>query len=150
MFIESLQGLAAARTAEETTTLPVPQAPHIPTTIAGEEEAILWEKVGTGHVLPPEVPPTRTPPQNDPTQGQTREDQENPSLPPLPPKSASIFTGTCSKQQRTYSLSVDPAIFDLLKDNRTTSAERMNTLESLPRHERPALLIIVEEPTHHV
>ena len=55
-----------------------------------------------------------------------------------------------SKQQRTDSLVAYPAIFDLRKDDSSTSAERMNTLASLPRQERPYLLIIAEEPTRQI
>ena len=124
---ENLQGLAAARTAAAKPTPPAPQAPHIPATTEREEEAILWEQVGTGHVPPPEVPPTRPPPPHYPNQGQTREDPENFPPPSLPPKSASIFAETCSKQKIVDSLAAYPAIFDLLKDDSNTSAERMST-----------------------
>ena len=44
-LIESLQGLAALRTDNEPHALPDPPqltAPHIPSTVAGEDEAILW------------------------------------------------------------------------------------------------------------
>ena len=83
-LIESLQGFAVAMTAKEPPAPPTPTQstpPHIPTTIAGEDEAILWEQIGTGHVLPPEVPPPRTPPPVDPTQGKTREGTANPPTP---------------------------------------------------------------------
>ena len=38
------------------------------------------------------------------------------------------------------------AIFDLHERNITTTAERIDILASLPQHEIPALLVIVEEP----
>ena len=40
-LIESLQGLAAARTGDDAKPA-VPNPPHIPVITAGEEEAILW------------------------------------------------------------------------------------------------------------
>ena len=43
-----------------------------------------------------------------------------------------------------------PAIFDLQDDGGATRSKKMNILASLPRQERPALLVIVEEPTHHI
>ena len=41
-------------------------------------------------------------------------------------------------------------IFYLQDSTITTTSERMNILASLPQHERPDLLIIVEEPTRHI
>ena len=42
-----------------------------------------------------------------------------------------------------------PAIFNLQESDITTTIERIDILASLPQQERPALLIIVEEPTCH-
>ena len=43
-----------------------------------------------------------------------------------------------------------PTIFDLQKDGGAARSKRMNTHASLPQQERPALLIIVEDPTRHI
>ena len=60
-IIESLQGMAASRT-EGAPTPTTPQHPPTPTTAVGEEEAILWEQVGTCPVPLPDRPPTSPPP----------------------------------------------------------------------------------------
>ena len=143
-IIESLQGLAASRT-EGTPTPTISQLPPTPATSVGEEEAILWEKVGTGHVPLPERPPTRPPPPHDPTNERTLEDQTIKN----PPKPDSTLLEICSRQQRTNSLAAYPAIFDLQDDGGASSLERTNILASLPQQESPALLLIVEEPTRH-
>ena len=88
-LIERPQGLVAARTGKETTPT-APQPPHTPATTAGEEEAILWEQVRTGHVPTPEVPPTRPPPPHDYTQGQTREELATPPRSPSTKKGLNI------------------------------------------------------------
>ena len=129
-LIKSLQGLAAARTGKNTAPT-APQPPPIPATTVRQEEAILWEQVGTGNTSPPEVPPIRPPPPHNFTQGQKMDELANPSPPLLPPKSASTFAETCSKQQRENSLDVYPVIFDLPEDGSSTSAERMSTLAYL-------------------
>ena len=49
-----------------------------------------------------------------------------------------------------YSLAAYPVIFDLQESTVMTMSERMNILASLPQHERPAFLIIVEEPKRHI
>ena len=56
----------------------------------------------------------------------------------------------CSKQEKTNSLAAYPAIFDLQDDGGVTISERMNILAYLLRQERPALLVIVKEPTRHI
>ena len=66
-IIESLQDIAASRTGINTPT--APQPPHIPTAKSVDEEAILWVKVSTGNVPPPEVPPIRPPPTHKPNPG---------------------------------------------------------------------------------
>ena len=43
-----------------------------------------------------------------------------------------------------------PTIFDLQEGDGAARSKRMNIHASLPRQERPALLVIVEEPTHHI
>ena len=43
-----------------------------------------------------------------------------------------------------------PEIFDLQDGGGATRSESMNILASLPQQERPALLVIVEEPTRHL
>ena len=90
-LIKSLQGLAASMT-EGSQTPATPRRPPTPTAVAGEEEAILWEKVGTGHVPLGVGPPTRPPPANE----QTLEDRTLNNL--LKPDSTSA--DICSKQQR--------------------------------------------------
>ena len=140
-LIEILQGLAASRT-EGAPTPTTPRRPNTPTTSAGEEEAILWEQVGTGPVPLPDRPPVRPPPTNKQTlEDRTRNNLLNPDA---------TFTDICRKQEKTNSLAAYPAIFDLQDDGGATRSERMNILESLPRQERPALLIIVKEPTRHI
>ena len=65
-LVKILKGFTAARNNDTPTqALPDPVSPaqnqrgtHIPVvTERGEEEAILWYKVGTGHVPPPDDPP---------------------------------------------------------------------------------------------
>ena len=65
-LIASLKSLEVSST-EETQTPTDPQPPPIPATFSGEEEAILWEEVSTGHVPLPEGPRTRPPPPHNPT-----------------------------------------------------------------------------------
>ena len=103
-LMESLQGLAASRT-EGVPTPTTPQLPHAPTTSAGEEEAILREKVGTGPVPLPYRPHTRSSPTNE----QTLEDRTLKNL----PNPGATFADICSKQEKTNSLAAYPAIFDL-------------------------------------
>ena len=43
-----------------------------------------------------------------------------------------------------------PAIFDLQENESSPSAVRMSTLSSLPRQERPVLLIIITQPTSYI
>ena len=140
-LIQSLQGLAASRT-DGTPTPTTPQCPPIPAAAAGEEELILWEQVGTGHVPLSERPPARPPPHHNPINERTLEDQTNP--PSNLPTPDSSFIDICIRQQRTNSFSAYPAIFDLQDDSGEKRSERMNILASLPQKERPALLVIVE------
>ena len=81
-LIESLQGLTAASTGNNTHALLDPAtpaqitAPIIPAIAAQEEEeAIIWEQVGTGHAPHPEAPPP----------GKTIEVRTNPLAAPPPP-----------------------------------------------------------------
>ena len=144
-IIESPQGMAASRT-EGTPTPTTPQRPPTPDTAAGEEEAIMWEQVGTSHVPLLVRPPTRHLPPHEPTNERTLEDQTIKN----PPKPNSTLVEICSKQRRTNSLAAYPAIFDLQDDGGASRSERMNILASLPRKERPDLLVIVKKPTHHI
>ena len=140
-LIEILQGLAASRT-EGAPTPTTPRRPNTPTTSAGEEEAILWEQVGTGPVPLPDRPPVRPPPTNKQTlEDRTRNNLLNPDA---------TFTDICRKQEKTNSLAAYPAIFDLQDDGGATRSERMNILAPLSRQERQALLVISEEPTLHI
>ena len=104
-LIESLQGLATSRT-EGDPTPTTPQCPPTPATVAGEEEEIMWEQVGTVHVPLPDRPPTRPPPT---TNKQTLEDRTINNL----PNPHSTFADICSKQQRKNSLAAYPTIFNL-------------------------------------
>ena len=109
-LIESLQGLAASRI-EGTPTLTTPQRPPIPDTAAGEEEAIMWEQVGTGHFPLPESPPTRPPPHHNPNNERTLEDQTINN----PPKTNSTLAEICSRQ---------PPPSDECTDKRHSSSHR--------------------------
>ena len=144
-IIESPQGMAASRT-EGTPTPTTPQRPPVPAKATGEEEAILREQVGTGHVPLPERPPTRPPPPQNPNNERTLEDQTINN----PPKPESTLAEICSRQQRKNALAAYPTIFDLQDNGGATRSERMNILAPLPRQERPSLLVIVEEPTRHI
>ena len=65
-IIESLQGIAAARTG----TIPTaPQSPKISAVTTGEEEEILWEQVITGYAPPQEAPQEIPPRTNRPSSG---------------------------------------------------------------------------------
>ena len=87
-LIESLQGLAASRT-EGAPTLTTPRRLPTPITAAREEEAILWEQVGTGTVPLPDSQPTIAPPTNN----QTLEDRTRNNL----PNPDATFVDICSK-----------------------------------------------------
>ena len=94
-------------------------------------------------------PHMRPPPTHNPVSTQTLA-REKPQSDPRPPPQVATFAEVCSQQQRTDSLAAYPAIFDLQESNITTKTERIDILASLPQQERPALLIIVEEPTRHI
>ena len=87
-LIESLQGLAASRT-EGAPTPTTPRRPPAPTAAAGEEEAIMWEQVGTCPVLLPDRQPTRPPATNE----QTLEDRTLNNM----PNPDAAFADICSK-----------------------------------------------------
>ena len=144
-LIEILQGLAVSRQEGKT---PM-QQPHVHASAPAEEEAIRWEKVGTGKVPVTEAPYNRPPPTHDHINAQTLAVEKTPSD-PRPPSQVSTFAHVCSKKQRTDSLAAFPAIFNLQDNNVTATSERVKILASLPEHERPSLLIIVEEPKHHI
>ena len=145
-IIKILQGLAAARTG---TTQTAQQPPHVPAATTGEEEGILWEQLSTGNVPPQEVP-TRPPTTNIPNIGETWDETGITPLPLLTQQSAKTFSEMCNKQGQENAMAEYPAIFDLQDNKISTSAVRMNTLEFLTRQERPALLIIVTQATHHI
>ena len=144
-LIECLQGLAAS-SQEETTPM---QQPPVHASTPSEEEEIRWEQVGTGRLPIREAPHTRPPPTHDPISVQTLAKDNTPSD-PRPPPQVSTFAEVCSQQQRTDFLAAYPAIFDLQEITVMTTSEKMNILASFPQHKRPALLIIVEEPTRHI
>ena len=127
---------------------PTRQPPRNTATTAAEEE-IRWEQLGAGRLPVSEEPHTRPPPTNNPVSTQTLA-RDNPQSDPLPPPQVATFAEVCSQQQRTDSLAAYPAIFNLQEINTTTTAERIDILASLSQHKRPALLVIVEEPTRHI
>ena len=139
---ESLQGLAAAR--QEPT-----RQPPVQTETTSAEEEIRWEQLGAGRLPASEEPQARPPPTQNTVSTQPLA-RENPQSKPLPPPQAAAFAEVCSKQQRTDSLAAYPSIFDLQESDITATTERIEILASLLQHERPALLIIVEDPTRHI
>ena len=141
-LIEILQGLAAAR--QEPT-----QQPPMQTETAPAEDNIQWEHLSTGRVQATAEPHVRPPLTQTPvsTQPLTREILQSNNI---PPPQVVTFAEVCSQQQRTESLAAYPEIFDLQESDITSTPERMDILASLPQPERPALLIIVEQPTRHI
>ena len=105
--------------------------------------------MGAGQLPVTEEPHTRPPPTHNPVSTQTLA-RENPQSDPRPPPQVATFAEVCSQQKSTDSLAAYPAIFDLQESNITTTAEMIDILASLPQHERPALLVIVKEPTRHI
>ena len=107
-LIDILQGLAADRsntTPTQVPTTPAPPAQTLRETLiyvaaSGKEEAILWEQVGTGQVLPPEAPITGLPSDGG-------ANTITPPLPPLAPQRqgqtgqpTSTLEGICTNQRR--------------------------------------------------
>ena len=144
---ESLQGIAAARTGVTPTD---PQPSTVPAETTGEGGSILWEKVSTGNVVPQEVPPTRPPTTNGPNTVQKRDDPAISPQPLLTQQYATTLSETFSKQRQENALTAYPAIFDLKENEISPNVVSMSTLTSFPRQERPALLIIVTQPTRHI
>ena len=144
-LIKILQGIMASRQEETTPT----QQPPVHASTPSEEEEIRWEQVGTGRLPVTEAPDTRPPPTHDPISAHTLTGDNTPSN-PRPPPQVLTFAEVCSQQQKTDSLAAYPAIFNLQESNATTTSERMNILSSLPQHEIPSLLVIVEKPTRHI
>ena len=141
-FIKSLQGLSAS--SQEST-----RQPHVHTATTVVEEKIRLEQMETGRPPVSEEPHTRPPPTHNPVSTQTLE-IENPQSDPGPPPQVATFAEVCIQQQRTDSLAAYPAIFDLQESNSTKMAERIDILAPLPQHERPSLLVILDEPTCHI
>ena len=141
MLIESLQGLAAAR--QEPTQQSTMQAE-----IAPVEDEIQWEHLSTGRGQATE-PPHVSPPLTQATAGtpplKMESIQNNIPLPQV-----ATLAEVCSQQQRTESLAAYPEIFDLQESEITATTEKMDILASLPQQERPALIILVEQPTRHI
>ena len=112
------------------------------------EDKIQWEHLSTGRgqaTAPPKVipPPTQA---TAGTQPITRDSiQKN-----IPPPQVATLAEVCSQQQRTESLAAYPEILDLQEIDITATTERMDILASSPQQERPALLILVEQPTRHI
>ena len=105
--------------------------------------------MGTGRLPLTEAPHTRPPSTHNPISAQKLAVDNTPSD-TRPPPHVSTFAEVCSQKQLNESLSAYPDIFDLQERNITTTVKRIDILTSLPQHKRPALLVIVEEPTRHI